>query len=138
MTPEQRAWNGLRAILDREGLDPRRVENILGPGHPDIDYTHGNIELKALESFPARPHTKVNIETFTGEQAGWLLQRQRAGGRAWLLVRVSTEWFLFDAEAAYEVYKGATSQRWRELAVWTGTHLSTSAHRLSQILRGQK
>ena len=99
-TPEQAAWDVLRPVMAGCGLDPRRVENVVGPGHPDVDYTHGNIELKALETFPKMIQTPVRIETFTGEQAGWLGQRWEAGGLAWLMVRVGGGWFLFDGWTA--------------------------------------
>lgn len=99
------------------GLDPRRVENVVGPGHPDVDYTHGNIELKALETFPKMIQTPVRIETFTGEQAGWLGQRWEAGGLAWLMVRVGGGWFLFDGwTAVTQVYRGMNAADWHTFA----------------------
>lgn len=138
MTIEQDAWDRLRPVMVRADLDPRRVENVVGPGHPDVNYAGGDIELKALAAFPIRSTTNVTLTEFTGEQAGWLLQRQRAGGRAWLMVRVGREWFMFDAEAAYEVFRGATQSRWRELACWTASHLSGSVDRMAALLRGKK
>ncbi len=136
--PEQDTWDALRPVMAQEGLDPRRVENVVGPGHPDVNYAGGDLELKVLECFPARPTTLVCMPEFTGEQAGWLLQRQRAGGRAFLMARVEREWFLFDAEAAYLVYRGLTQAEWREKAVWTARNLSGSSERLEKILRGKE
>lgn len=125
--------------MSRAGLDPRRVENVVGPGHPDVNYAGGDIELKALEAFPVRAETKVVVPEFSGEQAGWLLQRERAGGRAWLMVRVGREWFLFSAEAAYRMRKGWTQQEWRTMAWWWG-RLSDSLHRawLIKKLKGER
>jgi len=116
MTPEQLAWESLRPVLLGLGLDARRVENVVGPAHPDVDYSHGNIELKALTDWPARPTTKVKIECFTGEQAAWLMRRWRAGGNAWLMVRVQRAWYLFDGNTAHSVYRGMTPAQWKEAA----------------------
>lgn len=134
--PEQTAWDRLRSVMSLAGLDPRRVENVVGPGHPDVNYAGGDVELKAMEGFPKRADTPVTVPEFTGEQVGWLLQRQRAGGRAWLMVRVGREWFLFDAETAHSVYRGLTQAEWRTKAAWTAVYLSGSAERLVELLRG--
>ena len=116
-TPEQLAWDGLRPVLLGLGLDPIRVENVVNPGHPDVDYTHGNIELKAMKDFPVRPSTKVRVPHFTGEQAGWLARRWQAGGLCWLMVRVGVAWYLFDGWNAFAVFHGLTKAEWDERAV---------------------
>ncbi len=116
MTPEQLAWDSLRPVLLGLGLDAKRVENVVAPAHPDVDYTHGNIELKALTGWPKRVSTRVRIDCFTGEQAAWLLRRWLAGGNAWLMVRVERAWFLFDGKTAHAVYKGLTRLEWHERA----------------------
>lgn len=135
--PEQAAWDTLRPVMAQAGLDPRRVENVVGPGHPDVNYAGGDIELKAMKAFPKRDGTTVTVPEFTGEQAGWLLQRSQAGGRAWLMVRVGKEWFLFDAVRAYGVYVGLTQARWREFADWHAVGLTSKADGLIEILRSQ-
>lgn len=134
-TPERDAWESLRPVLAEAGLDPRRVENVVGPGHPDVNYAGGDIELKALPSFPVREDTLVRVPEFTGEQAGWLLQRQRSGGRAWLMVRVDRTWFLFNAVAAHQVYTGLTAFHWRQRSVTYG-RLGEIKTRLIDALRG--
>lgn len=116
--PEQNAWDALRPVLLGCGLDPKRVENVISPGHPDVDYTHGNIELKALEAFPIRPTTKVAVPEFSGEQAGWLANRWQSGGLSWLMVRVGRAWYLFDGWTALQVYRGLTVGQWKELAAF--------------------
>ena len=138
--PEQAAWDALRPILAGADLDPRRVENVVGPGHPDVNYCGGDIELKAMADFPVRVDTAIKVPEFTGEQAGWLLKRQEAGGRAWLLVRVGQWWFLFDALAAHQIFKGElTQEEWRQRSTWYGT-LSDKLHRAWLIakLKGVK
>jgi hypothetical protein len=114
--PEQAAWTFLRPVLATLGLDPRRVENVVGPGHPDVNYAGGDIELKCMPLWPARPDTPVTVSNFTGEQAGWLAQRWKAQGLSWLMVRVDPSWFLFDGWTALEVYRGLTRQDWHTRA----------------------
>jgi len=124
MTIEQDAWDNLRPVMQGCGLDPRRVENVAGPGHPDVNYAGGDMELKALAEWPQRPESPVTVPTFTGEQAGWLGRRWQAGGLSWLAVRVDREWFFFDGWTALRlVYPGATQQQWRHHAalVYPGT-----------------
>jgi hypothetical protein len=136
MTPEQRAWDSLRPVLAEARLDPRRVENVVGPGHPDVNYAGGDIELKAMEAFPKRDATLVKVPKFTGEQAGWLYQRQQAGARAWLLVRVKDEWFLFNGIGAMQVYQGLSQFHWRQRATLSG-RMRDIRPRLLDALRGQ-
>jgi hypothetical protein len=126
-TPEQAAWDSLRPVMQGCGLDPHRVENIVGAGTPDVDYAGGNIELKALTTWPKRPGTPISIPEFTGEQAGWLGRRWEAGGLSWLAVRNNPAWYFFDGWTALRlVYRGATRQQWDDQAalvypgIWNG------------------
>lgn len=113
---ETSAWDSIQPLLKALGLDPIRVENVLHPGHPDVDYTHGNIELKYMERFPVRPDTKVKVPKLKGEQVAWITRRARKGGLVWLLVRVGSEWFLWAGEQVWEVRQGLTQAEWRERA----------------------
>lgn len=113
---ETTAWDSIRPLFRELGLDPIRVENVVNPGHPDLDYTHGNIELKYMERFPARPGTKVTVPELTGEQVAWITRRTRKGGLAWLLVRVGAEWFLWAGKDVWAVRQGLTQAEWRERA----------------------
>lgn len=116
MTPEQSAWDGLRPVLQQLGLDPHRVENVLGEGTPDVDYAHGNIELKVLPKLPARAATRIKVPKFRGTQAGWLFNRWKAGGLSWLMVKCQRDWFLFDGGTAMDVWLGMTEELWRARA----------------------
>ena len=113
---ETTAWDSIRPLFRELGLDPIRVENVINPGHPDVDYTHGNIELKYMEAFPVRPGTKVKVPKLSGEQVGWITRRTEKGGLAWLLVRVGSEWFLWAGRDVHRVWKGLTQAEWREEA----------------------
>lgn len=104
------------------------VENPCHPGTPDINCSVCWIELKALDAWPAREDTPVRIPHFTAQQRIWLQKRYNAGGQAFLLLSVGTDWLLFSAYAAAR-YVGC-NDRWastqsclRELALrtWHGT-----------------
>ncbi len=135
---ETTAWDGIRPLFHQLGLDPVRVENVLRPGHPDVDYTHGNIELKYMERFPVGAATRVRVPKLTGEQVGWLTRRSLKGGLCWLLVRVGKEWYLFPGADVYDVWKGLTQAEWRSRAALVfGTQVKLEvSRRLRALLTG--
>jgi hypothetical protein len=94
MLPEQEMWDALRPLL--KGLDPVRVENpLVGAGTPDVNIVTGWIELKYAKDWPLRGGP-LRVKHFTPQQRGWLERRYKAGGRAWLLLKVGdNEWLLF-------------------------------------------
>lgn len=88
-------------------LDPVSVENLLtgktGIGTPDVNHTYGWVELKWLRSYPKRETTPVRIDHYTDEQRSWLLRRYMADGGAWLVLKIRTDWYLFNALQAQKV-----------------------------------
>lgn len=136
---ETTAWDSIRPLFREMGLDPIRVENVINPGHPDLDYTHGNIELKYMEAFPVRPGTKVRVPELTGEQVGWITRRDLKGGLVWLLVRVGKEWFLWAGRDVHRVKQGLTQAEWRaEAALVLCQPIAGAARdRLRDILTGR-
>lgn len=78
------------------------VENSIGGGDgtPDVNCTAGWIEVKQLDDWPVRDTTIVQPRHFTPEQRHWLKKRCQAGGRAWVLLCVGSEWVLMWGEAA--------------------------------------
>lgn len=96
-------WEALRPLL--KGLDPVRIESPITPGIPDVNVTPGWIELKFAERWPPRGGP-LRVDHFTKEQRTFLVRRRRAGGKAWLLLKVGeSEWLLFDGTVA-AVYLG--------------------------------
>lgn len=96
-------WEALRPLL--KGLDPVRIESPITPGIPDVNITPGWIELKFAERWPPRGGP-LRLDHFTTEQRAFLVRRRRAGGKAWLLLKVGeSEWLLFDGTVA-AVYLG--------------------------------
>lgn len=89
-------------LLKAAGLDAIPVENPVGPGTPDVNYVEGWIELKQLRYWP-RTTGPVRVRHFRKGQRLWLRQRWEAGGNAWLLLRVRSDWLLFDGDVAARV-----------------------------------
>lgn len=118
--PEQRMWDSIRPVI--KCLDPYRIESTLtGAGIPDVNYSHGWIELKYVDRWPPRGGP-LRIPHFTKEQRGWLIGRGVAGGRAFLLLKVGeNEWLLFAGGTAAAMLGRVKQQRLYEvcLARWT-------------------
>lgn len=70
------------------GLDPVRVENSVGEGTPDINWSGGWIEDKYVPAWPKRPTTTVAVPKYTTEQRAWHVRRVNAGGFVWVVIRV--------------------------------------------------
>jgi len=103
--------------LRQAGGHVQRIEDAISAGIPDINYClpdghEGWIEAKYVPRRPVRPTTPVRT-CLTEAQALWLMDRWRAGGRAWLWVQVEREHLLIDGEDAGRVLAGLT---WRELS----------------------
>jgi hypothetical protein len=86
-----------------------RHEDAVTQGVPDVSYAmddvHGWIELKHLAGWPARRDTIVSMHRYTDEQRNFILQAGHNGGRAFLLLQVDAEYFLFGHWAAQLVGK---------------------------------
>lgn len=102
MQRERLMWSErVRPVLYQSRLDPHRIENLLGLGMPDVNYTHGWIELKAMAEWPKRDTTPLRVDHFSKEQRVWLRRRWRMKGNAWLLLEVGTkEFYLLTGEMA--------------------------------------
>lgn len=70
------------------------IENGLDKGTPDVNCSHGWLELKHLDNWPTHDTTIVRPPHFKPEQRMWLQSRCLRGGSAWLLLRVGREWML--------------------------------------------
>lgn len=104
--PEQQMWVALRPYMVH--LHPVRIESHMRAGVADVNYTHGWMELKQLASWPKRAKTSVKVDHFTEEQRNFLTARCRAGGRAYLMLRVNlVDWLLFNGAQASNLIGGA-------------------------------
>lgn len=116
---EAAMWDSLRPVI--RSLDPVRVENPIVPGTPDVNYNHGWVELKFAERWPPRGGP-LRVDHFTRQQRTWLTRRRKAGGRAFLLLKVGeTEWLLFDGAVAAAMLGQVPRERLYEVCVarWT-------------------
>jgi hypothetical protein len=80
-------------------LNAVSIENGCGTGTPDVNFVEGWVELKSVDRWPPRGGP-LRVEHFTEYQKVWLLRRRRAGGQAFLLLKVGKDWLLFDGWVA--------------------------------------
>lgn len=116
---ESAMWDSLRPVL--RPFDPVRIESPMTSGIPDVNYSQGWIELKYTDRWPPRGGP-LRIDHFTKEQRAFLVKRRKAGGRAFLLLKVGkNEWLLFDGITAAASVGRVKQDRLYEicLARWT-------------------
>lgn len=97
---ENQFWTNAKTAL--RGLDPQRIEGARA-GTPDVNYADGWIELKQVDSWPAREDTPLRIAHYTPEQRTWHLRRSLAGGRIWVLLQVDRTVILLEGRVASEI-----------------------------------
>ena len=77
-------------------LDAISVENSVGPGTPDINYTTGWIECKWLRSWPKKAETVVRLgHPLMPDQIAWIKRRVAHNGAVWVMLQCKREWLLF-------------------------------------------
>jgi len=122
--------------LNKLGQDAVSVENMVGPGTPDINFIGNWVELKYIQDWPKRAETKLTIDHYTQQQRVWLLRRWYNKGAAWLCLQVSKtrEWLVFDGETAFrKVCKdGRTAQDHRDIACFIGQSADEVAEYLTK------
>lgn len=108
-------WGRVRKALI--GLDPVRIENRCELGTPDVNLSEGTwIELKWCRSAPKRGGV-LKIDHYTTEQHTWAIRRHHAGGRVFVLLKVSNEWLLFYGHTAPEFLGKVSLNELREKAI---------------------
>jgi|WetSurMetagenome_2_1015567.scaffolds.fasta_scaffold08816_4 hypothetical protein len=86
-----------RVVVDAlRALDAISVENGARLGTPDVNCTLGWIELKYVESWPARPATPLAVDHFSPQQRAWIARRARLGGFVCVVLKVGREWLILD------------------------------------------
>lgn len=106
---ENNATKTLRSHLQSMGAFVQRFEDKLSPGIPDtlacLDGVDVWLEGKFVKALPARQDTLVRFgardEPRLAHQRNWIREYQKAGGLAFIWVRVrdadgSGGWYLFD------------------------------------------
>lgn len=115
---EAGAYERLKPTLDRWGMDPHRVENVLNAGTPDVNYTGGWIENKYIPQWPKRASTLIRLMEDRPEQAVWLYRRWISGGAAWVMLRAASHYYLFSGFDALTIRRGVTQDELLRLCCW--------------------
>lgn len=112
---EATMWGRVRKAL--KGLDPVRVENRVELGTPDVNYVEGWIELKNQKRKPRDADKIFILDHYTPEQSCWATRRAYAGGRVFLLLKVSNEWMLFMGHVAAEYLNKVSLNELRKVCI---------------------
>lgn len=125
--------------LELAALDAVPVENgDTCPGHPDVDYAGGSMELKSVARYPAKDHSPIPFKSFTDDQRVWLVRRKAAGEPTFVLARVSGDWYLVDGDVAARRLGLAGKIELRRIATrwWPGGRMDWSE--MIRVLRQAK
>lgn len=84
-----------QVVASLKELGAFSVENAVGaPGVPDVAYAGGWLELKDVDSWPARADSPVVIPHWTPQQRVWHLKWARAGGASWVFIKCLDSYLL--------------------------------------------
>lgn len=139
---ERKLWVALRPVFQGLELDAHRVENGLGRGMPDVNYTHGWVELKQVAGWPKDEARPLKIPALESEpqQVAWLMRRWAAGGLCWIMLRVgkgpTQELLLFSGWDARLVRQGSSREALYQLAVWSSRFGHSEEPTLKRVLSG--
>lgn len=113
---ESSMWSTLRPHL--KGLDPIRIENRLEKGTPDVNLANGSwIELKWRRRKPKNPSAILKLDhEYSQEQRVWAIKRFQAGGKIFVLLKISNEWLLFTGLIAAEYLEKVSLNELRKVA----------------------
>jgi hypothetical protein len=113
MAHEAQLWATIRNRVALHGHF-ERIENMVSAGRPDVNYCvkgiEGNIELKHVDRWPARPDTVLPLPHYTPQQRNWHRIRLSAGGRVYVLLQVADDYLLLHADWARQ-YLGVSATR---------------------------
>lgn len=117
-------WDYLRPRLEPYGR-LKRIENALPSeaGTPDVYYNlrgyPGWLELKNLNSEPARPTSPIAIPHLTLDQVNWLEAEALMNGRATLFLRIGVRFLAFSATHVRNLYnRELTLRAARDVAIY--------------------
>lgn len=126
MTREANLWASFKEALPSDA-HAVRIENQVEVGTPDVNLCFngfdGWVELKVQEA-PKRATTTFRCEHFTMEQRLWLVDRCRAGGRAYLLLQSGSHYLWLRGDVAAVWVGQCTLSDLHGKSEWVGEHLS--------------
>lgn len=111
-----------KLIKAMRGWDAFRVENLLYPGTPDINFIGGWMETKHVKNYPAKETDLITHPDFTISQRAFLKRRALMGGKTFLFVQVQKDYYLFDGITGAN-YFGFLEKKYllkRAKAFWQG------------------
>jgi len=104
-------------LLKKWGLDGQAVENMVGPGMPDIYYIGGWIETKLTRAWPKRATSVVRLDHgLRSTQKLWIRRHTKRGGKVFVLIQIAKEFLLLDGETAVYSLDECTRSELIELA----------------------
>ena len=121
---EKNFWHRIDKAVGMRGHFDRREFNPIG-GVPDLSYcvdgVEGHIELKFMDSLPARNSTAVfgprTAKGMEDDQIAWAERRLRAGGRTYVFAQVGKYLYLFHGGIA-KVFNSLTEPEMTRMAMW--------------------
>ena len=135
---EQQFWsNHVRPALHqpKAGRVAWKVQDAYNGGLPDVDFVTGvnevaKIELKYIDSFPAKPETTCPRLMPTEGQFNHLEEWELGGGFSTMLIGVGDEWFLIHHTWLYP--EAPTQQTVRDGALLTGLFRHSNGRKVEE------
>ena len=124
MSLESSASKNLMKALKKGGLAPRRVENMIGKGTPDIALARCHIETKSKDEWPKRPATPLRLPHWSTDQGLWQFQHHQAGGWGFVVLKVARDWMLLDGMWCFHYLGKVNRETLISNALWHDTKLN--------------
>lgn len=132
-------WNYIRDHVP--GPDWVRVENSVGPGTPDVNYSYdgseGWIELKWVAQFPKSPRVCVfgNRRGLRPAQKVWIRRRTLKKGSVWIVAGVGRHVFFIPGDCAFAFNRFRRSDLENHSALSIARGDPTFGDRVLELLR---
>lgn len=107
MGSESSLWTTVNKNM-RGKWETQRVENMVGPGTPDVYYTMNNgtmgwLENKHAHEWPKRASTVMKLDHFTPQQRSFLRRHGSKKANVFVLLQVGRDYFLLDHKEAQNI-----------------------------------
>jgi len=101
--------------------DAQSHEDRFSLGIPDLSYgvagVNGWIELKQVEKYPKKSSTPIDLKHFTPSQVNWLRKRGKRAGSCFILIQITTEYYIFSFHKARLLRAGMTKEKMEEQCI---------------------
>ena len=117
-----------------------RIENILAPGTPDVNFcidgVDGWLEIKSAKE-PAKLTSKLLKHKLSQAQMNWFKRESNAGGRSYILICTDIKWILIDGRDADNINRMSGDELY-DISIWVQYYPILPCHRLKRVLKGGK